>query len=86
MSTEDTVPAAGTDVDSRKRALKIQLATAEATGDGPAARRLRGQLDALGREVAAKDREAAAQTEPETATSAPTGRTTGPAKSTTASK
>ncbi len=88
-------PAPGSDTDSRKRALKTQLAAAETSGDTDAADELRDQLDALntaGRAddhetAAARRRTAAKATGADAATTPPQGRaaprkaaTTGKAK------
>jgi hypothetical protein len=87
-------PASGNDPDSRKRALKAQLAAAETSGDTDTADDVRGQLDAVNEELAAagpaddldaaaaRRRTAAADAGPGAVTSPPQGRAA-PAKATT---
>lgn len=81
MSTDETVPAAGSDRDSQMRVLKTQIAAADATGDAAAAKKLRGELDKLN---AATDRATAAEGDVDASKAPPSGRTPAPAKSTTA--
>lgn len=45
--SDESIPAAGTDFDSRRRALKTQLGAAEATGDTARVNELNGQLKEL---------------------------------------
>ncbi|HEY9416898.1 MAG TPA: hypothetical protein VIQ30_19245 [Pseudonocardia sp.] len=78
-----SVPAAGGDVDSRKRDLKHRLAAAEATGDTKTAEEVRDQLAALNREAAATARREAAKSDK---AEPPASRSPGPAKNTTAGK
>lgn len=76
---KDQVPAAGSDVDSRKRAIKTELAAAEASGDERAAKDARERLSKVNEELRQAERAAAAQARREAAKGDPNAQQRTPA-------
>lgn len=87
------IPAPGTDLDSRLRDLKGQMARAESSGDATGVDRLRQEIEKTKKEhpavaktpqqLAAEARRDAAQGDPDARTRAPQGRTPAPPKAPT---